>query len=85
MSVSHTTAIQAAVSIVEAARGLKEVSKVVLGVIKPIKGNAVAKSLKITIIDAGLSIKVRGPNCVQQLYVYTSDPKGAEAMIRKVF
>lgn len=85
MSGSHTTAIQAAVLVVEAARGLSEVSKVVLGMITPIKGNAVAKSLKITVIDAGLSIKVRGPNSVQQLYIYTTDPRGTEEAIRAVF
>lgn len=85
MSGSHTTAIQAAVLVVETARGLKEVSKVVLGKITSIKGNSVVKSLKITVIDAGLSVKVRGPNSVQQLYVYTSDPLGTEQAIRAIF
>jgi hypothetical protein len=85
MSGRHTTVILAAVSVVEAARALDEVSKVVLGIIKPIHGRSAQQSLKVVVIDAGLRIKVRGPNSVQQLYIYTTDPRGTEEVIQRAF
>lgn len=85
ISGSHSTVIQAAVSIVETARSLDDVTKVILGIIKPVRSTAVPKSLKITDVDAGLRLKVRGPNSVQELFVYTSNPRATEEAIRTVF
>lgn len=71
ISGSHTTLIDAAVDLVEAANGLDCVTKIVLGIIKQVKGAAVERSLKITDIPSGLRVKVRGSKTVQEIFIYT--------------
>lgn len=70
---SHSTIIEAAIPVAKAAAKLACVSKIALGVIKRIKGRAVAKRLKITELDAGLLVTVRGSKSIQELYIYTND------------
>lgn len=71
--------------VVETARKLDCVSKVALGIIKPIRGNSTTSSLKLTEIDAGLRVKVRGPNSVQELFIYTANPAQVREVLEKVY
>jgi hypothetical protein len=70
---SHTTIIDAAVSLVERAEKLPEVTKISLGEIKIIgKGKANVKFLPI---PAGLKAVVRGNISKQEIFIYSSDPE----------
>ena len=79
----HTTLIDAAESVVKAARQLDCVTRVTLGMIRQTKGNTVEQKLKITDIPAGLRVTVKGSKTVQELIVYTDDrTTAAKAMTR---
>lgn len=69
----HGSVIEVAEDLVQAAVGLECVSKVVLGLIKQVKGAPVSKSLKITEVPAGLQLKVRGPKSIQLIFIYTNN------------
>jgi hypothetical protein len=49
------------------------VTKIVLGVVQQIKGNPVAKTLKVDHVPAGLRVKIRGSKTIQEVFLYTSD------------
>lgn len=69
----HTTVIDAAVAPLRVAEQLECVTKIVLGVVQQIKGNPVAKKIKIDQVAAGLRVKIRGSKTIQEVYIYTSD------------
>lgn len=81
----HSSLIDVAENIVKVAVSLDCVSKIVLGVIKQVKGPAVGKSIKISPVAAGLKLKVRGPKTVQELFIYTNKPLLTETIITDVF
>lgn len=85
LSRRHTTVIDAAKSVVAAARALDCVSKVSLGLIRQVMGNPVAQRLKIEEITAGLKIVVRGPKTIQELFVYTADPQATRQVLEQHF
>ncbi|MDP3993066.1 MAG: DUF2103 domain-containing protein [bacterium] len=85
ISGSHTSRIDVAESVIEAASSLDCVSKIILGVIKRVKSPAVGKSLKISDVPAGIRVKVRGPKSVQELFIYTSDRPLTTATITELF
>ena len=79
----HSTLIAPAYPMVELLRDDDRVTKIVIGVIKPRKGNGI--SLKAVPIEAGLRLMVSGPSSVQQFYAYTADPEGVKAALEKLF
>ncbi|MCR4277740.1 MAG: DUF2103 domain-containing protein [Candidatus Berkelbacteria bacterium] len=85
ISGAHTSRIEVAKSIIEAASKLGCVNKIVLGVIKQVKSPPVYKSIKVAEVPAGIRVRVRGPKSVQELFIYTSDRPVATATIAEVF
>ena len=80
---SHSTAIDAAIPIVRAAQKFPEVSKISLGIIKQIgKG---LPNLKFTPINGGIKLVIRGSVCLQEIFVYTHDPRETERKIARDF
>ncbi len=79
----HSTLIAPAYAMVELLRDDSRVTKIVIGIIKPRKGNGVG--LKAVSIEAGLRIMVSGPSSIQQFYAYTADPEGVKAALEELF
>lgn len=75
----HSTVIPAAVPVVAFAKGLPEVRRIVIGLISPTSCGP--RRLKISDVPAGLKAQVRGPDAVQLLFIYTSDPGGVAARL----
>jgi hypothetical protein len=71
-SKSHSTVIRDAVQLLQKAKSLPEVSKVVLAVISPCHPGK--PHLRFTPIPAGLKLMVRGRTAVQNFFVYTTNP-----------
>ncbi len=69
----HSTVIPSAVPALEAARDSPLVTKIALGVIKPIKPGP--ERLKFSEVSGGLKMQVRGTNAVQIFWVYTTEPE----------
>ncbi|NWJ44460.1 MAG: hypothetical protein HXX08_01140 [Chloroflexi bacterium] len=78
----HSTVIAPAFPVIELLRDDSRVTKIVIGVIKPRKGNGIG--LKATTIDAGLRIMVSGPSSVQQFYAYTAEPEGVTTALEQL-
>lgn len=79
----HSSVTDAAICVVKAAKEHPNVTKIVIGQIKRIVGGP--RRLIIKKIDAGLSVKVRGGNTLQQLYVYTFEPEQVQKVIEDVW
>lgn len=84
-SSAHTTVIDAAIPVARKAAQLDCVSKIVLGVIKSVRGRSVEKRLKMVDVAAGLLITVRGNKSVQNLYIYTTDRDRTKHALQAVF
>ncbi|MEI6042037.1 MAG: DUF2103 domain-containing protein [bacterium] len=70
---SHTTLTDAAGVIVKHASQMPEVSKISLGIIKPISvGKQRIKFLPIT---GGVKSIIRGNSSIQEIFIYTKEPK----------
>ncbi len=78
----HTTLIAAAERVVLALRDDPRVSKIVIGVITSRRGRTT--TVKATPIKAGLQVTVVSPQNVQELFVYTDDIPGVQAMIQSL-
>jgi hypothetical protein len=77
----HSTVIDSAIPVVEAARDCDLVTKISLGVITPLgKGKT---HLKFSETNGGLKMQVRGDNAVQMFYLYTKNPADVIAEIEK--
>jgi hypothetical protein len=81
---SHTTAIDAAGLVLDAANKHSDVKKMVLGFIVNVKGRGEEK-IKFCQILAGLKVTVKGRTCKQELFIYTSNPKEVEAHLQRVW
>ena len=79
----HSTVIEAAEPLVEAAKALPQVSKVVLGEIVPLKGAPMR--LKFVPVPAGLKMVVRGGATQQTFFLYTADPHATEHHLEAVW
>ncbi len=79
---SHSTLIDHAVRVVDAAQALSEVSKIVLGEIVVKK---CSQRLKFTEISAGLRLTICGNASLQIVYVYTSNPESTRRALSRVF
>ena len=77
----HSSFIDVAAPIIQAAKILPEVSKVVLGEI--VRVRAGKKRIKFVSVNAGFRVVVRGHNSQQTLFVYTNNPTSTqEALLR---
>jgi hypothetical protein len=79
----HSTVIAPAFSVIELLRDDSRVTKIVIGVIKPRKGNGTG--IKAVPIEAGLRLMVSGPSSVQQFYAYTAEQEGVKAALEALF
>jgi len=68
----HSTVIDTAILMVEAARESAHVTKIALGVITPLRAGR--PHLKFTPVSGGLKMQVRGANAVQIFWLYTTQP-----------
>jgi len=68
----HSTVIDTAIPMVEAARDSAHVTKIALGVITPLRAGR--PHLKFTPVSGGLKMQVRGANAVQIFWLYTTQP-----------
>jgi hypothetical protein len=75
----HSTVIPNAVVAIEAAKACQYVTKISLGIIKPIRPSQ--QHLKFTKVSGCLKMQVRGINAVQIFWVYTREPDKAIAEI----
>ncbi|MFA6424001.1 MAG: DUF2103 domain-containing protein [Candidatus Magasanikbacteria bacterium] len=80
---SHTTIIDAAEVVADTAAKLKEVSKIILGMIKVAPSKQAR--LKITVVPAGLEVVVYGRISLQTIFVYTKDTKNVQSAIERAF
>lgn len=84
MAGSHTTVIPAAEKIVDFLEKRVEVKKISVGFIKHgIKGGR--HSVKITEIESGLLLKVRGTASIQEIWVYTDESSLTKNLINEIF
>jgi len=81
----HTTIIDAAVPVVDAAQKSALVSKVTLGLIKNQVGKSQHRSIKFSEIPAGFKVRVRGNTTIQELYVYTLKPQETRELLARAF
>jgi hypothetical protein len=71
---THTSVTEAALAPAKAAAALPCVSKVILGIITPIRNGPIS----IKFLDEGVSCllaKVRGPRSLQEIRVYATDKR----------
>lgn len=85
ITTNHTSIIDAAIPIVEAAERLPEVSKISLGIIKQVGKSRGQHRIKLLPITGGWKITVRGSSTVQEIYVYTEDTTGTKTAIEARF
>lgn len=80
---SHTTIIDVAEVVVDAAAKQNEVTKIVLGVIEVASSKMIR--LKIQPVQAGLKVVVYGRISLQTIFVYTTDPEKTKRAIEAAF
>jgi len=87
ITTSHTSIIDAAVPVVEAAEKLSEVTKISLGIIKQVgkASRGGQQRLKFLPIVGGWKITIRGSATIQEVYVYTNEPKNTRQALQKGF
>ena len=83
VSKNHSTVIDAAAPIVDAARKMRDVSKVALSFIKTVPNGQ--HRLKIVEVTGGLKLTVRGGIYVQEIYVYTTNTKKVSKVLEEAF
>ena len=70
---SHTTSIDAVAPFLDFAKSHPEITKISLGIIKPIKTTQI-KRIKTIPEQACLCIQIRGIKAIQTIRFYTKDP-----------
>ena len=83
ISGSHSTLIEEAVPIVEAAKHIDTVKKVVLSVIMPVRVGP--RRIKFMSVPAGLRVTVRGVHAAQKLFIYTDAGEGVSRILMSVW
>jgi len=79
----HTTVIESAQPIVDRLKKEIHVTKIVLGPIKSVRSGL--QRVKITEVQTGLKIVVRGTASIQTLFVYTKNTQYVKNLIEKLF
>jgi hypothetical protein len=85
ITTSHTSIIDAAVPLVEAAERLPEVTKISLGMIKQVGKSRGQHRIKFLPIFGGWKITVRGSSTVQEIYIYTENATNTKTAIEAEF
>src|SRR3989338_3491752 len=85
ITTSHSSIIDAAVSVVEALEKLPEVTKISLGIIKQVGKSRGQHRIKFLPITGGGKIKVRGGTTIQRKYVYTNEPEKTKQILQEWF
>jgi hypothetical protein len=85
ITTSHTSIIDAAIPVVEAAERLPEVTKISLGIIKQVGKSRGQHRIKFLPIFGGWKITVRGSSTVQEIYVYTENAASTKTAIETEF
>lgn len=80
---SHTTIIEEAAKIIDATEKMPEVSKIVLGPIRNMKG--LKLSVKFTEIGAGWKVVICGKSARQELFFYTDDRAKVQTELFSIF
>jgi hypothetical protein len=81
---THTTLIDAAAPLIQAAEKLPEVTKIVLGFIKATPGKKGHRRVKFATTRSGLLLTVRGNTSIQRIRIYTASPKVVQQELEKV-
>jgi hypothetical protein len=81
---NHTTIIEAACPVVDAAVKAEEVRRIVPGFINVNIGTG-RHHIKFQPITGGLKVKVRGSSSLQEIYIYSSDPARTEQVLFRAF
>ena len=82
---SHTTLTEIAREVIEVLHKIEDVSKVSIGIIKITASKGGKRGIKFLPITGGLKAAVRGSGTVQELYIYTKNPKNTEETLLKMF
>ena len=82
---SHSTTTEASDEIIKAAKNLKEISKIGIGIIKTTKSKGGKRAIKFLPITGGVKAIVRGSGTVQELYIYTNDITFVKHYLSKIF
>jgi hypothetical protein len=85
ITTSHTSIIDAAIPVVEAAERLPQVTKISLGIIKQVGKSRGQHRIKFLPIIGGWKVTVRGSSTVQELYIYTEDAAGTKAAMEALY
>lgn len=80
---SHGTLIDEAVILINGLKQSPLVKKIVIGVITP--APIAARRVKISPVDAGFKVLVRGGGVVQTLFVYAAEKEAVSALIEKIW
>lgn len=83
MTSSHTTATDAAIVVINAAHAISDVTKISIGIIKPVRG--AQRRLKFKPITGGTLAVVGGNGAVQEIYIYTTNVPATQEQISKTF
>ena len=81
ITASHSSIIDAAVPVVEAAEKLPEVTKISLGIIKQVGKGRRQRRVKFLPITGGWKLTVRGSATVQEIFIYTGQPANTKVSI----
>jgi len=85
ITANHSSLIDAAFPVVEAAEKLPEVSKISLGFIKTTGKSRGIIRMKFSPIGGGWKITVRGSSTVQEIFIYTSDADETKTLLQSRF
>jgi hypothetical protein len=82
---SHTSIIDAAIPVVEAAERLPEVNKISLGIIKQIGKSRGQHRIRFLPITGGWKLTVRGSSTIQEIYVYSQSTASTRISLESQF
>ena len=85
ITTSHTSLIDAAFSVVEAAEKLPEVDKISLGIIKQVGKSRGPRKIKFLPITGGWKLTIRGSTSVQQIFIYTAQTDKTKSVLKTMF
>jgi len=80
---SHSTLTDTAKEVMTIVTKYEEVTKVGIGYITHVRGGR--RDIKFLPINGGIKAIVRGSGAVQELYIYTNDPKVVEERLLTKF
>ena len=85
ITANHSSLIDAALPIVEAAERLPEVNKISLGFIKQTGKSRGITRMKFLSIGGGWKLTVRGSSTVQEIFIYTSEADKTKTFLETKF